>query len=395
MKKTRFILAALVALVASVFVTSCTEDSENSFSKEFVKPHEVDSTTTGMWSTALMEQSVDEKFQNYAGTYVTTKTTTADGEVTDKVSDSVKVEFKFPHSLVAKSNWTSEQEASTATASKSGVSSADAKDTTFVVNGDFVVKATKITEKIQATVRLADGTSRTDVWEEVHFTGVSVSRGEDVLQFTNFPTGADNKANTKANSDKVYTYGDTLSYTLGENVSKATAPGTITIKVEEPEPDTFFPKEWGKLLEVRQLHSLNENGTAGVDTWCMYFKDASGVQRVLPVVVNGTPAYDFKLVEQTNVDSYNGAAYNTSLARPRWQAVYGVKEASCISYTRESKVIEKVGYLQASRLSGGWNVEDSGNFDCKIDRYSFSIKDGVFTAYKKGAKLGEWTYYNK
>lgn len=387
---------AIIVMLAVIGMSSCTEDSENSFSKEFVKPHEVeiDSTTTGMWSTALMEQSVDEKFQNYAGTYVTTKTTTADGEVTSTVRDTVEVDFRLPHNVQAMTNWTSTQEAPTQRTGAVVSTSTSTQDTSWV-DGDFVVKATKVTTTYRSVVTLADGTSRNNEWKEFHFVNVTVARGADVLKFDNFSTATSNAAATANTGTNTYSYADTLSYTLGDNVKKVKAPGTITIKVEEPEPDTFFPKEWGKLIAVRQLHSLNETGTAGVDTWAMYFKDASGVQRVLPVVVNGQPAYDFKLVEQTNVDSYNGAAYNTSLARPRWQAVYGVKEASCISYTRESKVIEKVGYLQASRLSGGWNTEDNGNFDCAIDRYSFTMKDGVFTAYKKGTKLGEWTYYNK
>lgn len=392
MKNKNFFAAVLVALAAVFNLCSCTYDDLD----ELARSKSTDKNSEWQWITSTATQTVNDQTQDYSVSGETLTTTTVDGEITGISRDTIATGAKLPRTVVCESNWSAEQKTAQQTTSVEKTETISLQDSTWR-DGDFYWSATKWTKRITTTVTLIDGSKETNIWKAVEWTKVKVAYGNQTFDFRNFKVTTSNTAAVKQQSEKIFAYGDTLAYRLGDNLLNVVAPGTINIVKNDdpiiPEEDPFFPKEWGKIEEVRQLHSLDADGNGGIDTWCMYFSNGY----VLPVPVkNDAPVYDFKVVEKTADKSYNGAAFNQSLAAPKWVPVYGKREGSCITYSRGSNVVEKVGYTRAMSLRNGWNNEGNHAFVCEISpRYSFKMENGVFTAFHNDKKIGSWTYYNK
>jgi Tfp pilus assembly protein PilV len=386
------VFAAVLVALASLIMCSCTYDDLS----DVARTKSTDKNSEWQWIQSTATQTVDDQTQNYSVSGETLTITKSDGEVTGISRDTIATNAKLPRTVVCESNWSAEQNTAQQTTSVEKTETISLQDSTWR-DGDFYWSATKWTKKITTVVTLADGSKETNLWRATEWTKVKVAYGNQTFEFKNFDVATSNTAAVKQLGEKNYAYGDTLSYRLGENILKVVAPGTINIVKNDdpivPEEDPFFPKEWGKVEEVRQLHSLDADGNGGIDTWCMYFSNGY----VLPVPVrNDAPQYDFKLVEKTSDKSYNGAAFNQSLAAPKWVPVYGKREGSCITYSRGSNVVEKVGYTRAMSLKRGWNNEGNHAFVCEISpRYTFHMENGVFTAYHNGKKMGSWTYSTK
>jgi hypothetical protein len=87
-------------------------------------------------------------------------------------------------------------------------------------------------------------------------------------------------------------------------VKQSTAPGLIKVEIEE---DTFFPKEWGKLLSATETVAPDENRKGYVYTWSLHFEKGT-----LPVVVRRgslAPEWKFEYFSSVVDSRYNGGYY--------------------------------------------------------------------------------------
>lgn len=378
--KSKFLYAVIAALVLSM--VSCMDEID-----KLIRNHEKEKVESFEWSDRA-KQSVDDGWQTYSVAGVFVVTDKQGGEVTGATRDTVVTSASLKRFVKAETDWETEQTKTSQSTSKESVEVLAVKDSTWT-QGKYKWYAKKITKRLTATVMLEDHSKQTNSWLAQEWTDVSVAKENSHFSFKNFDVKTSNVAAVKQVEDRVYSYGDTLFYTLGSNLQKPVATGTIKLKFSSS-GKTFFPKELGSVVECKQLRSLDEDQNGGVDTWCIYFSKGY----VLPVVVrNAAPRWDFSLLVKTDKKSYNGAAYDRNSDKPRWIPVYGYEDLPYyLIYEADGREVERISVAQAAALERGWNPVCDNVFSCKTTVYDFSYTFGLFTVFYCGKFVGEWSF---
>lgn len=264
------------------------------------------------------------------------------------------------------------------------------------VNG-AVFNWVRETRKITTTVTLASGTA-TNGWTavdpfscKVTYKGKTYDFGRKSISFSH----QDNlSGGQEVDGYKVYNYGDNMSYTVAGNTKSLTAPGKIRVKVEV-EPDTFFPKEWGALVEVKQTVANNEAHDSFVYTWSLRFKN----NIVLPVVIRPgatKPEWkNFAYAEFTTVTAYNGGTYEA--ASNTWVNTTAKDQTNHMVWSREGAERANKNYSEAKMENWDEGHWPNNRPSVKTSRYDLTISDGNLIARDTytGAYMGTWSYYNK
>lgn len=254
---------------------------------------------------------------------------------------------------------------------------------------------TRETRSIKTNVQLA-ATTQVNTWHATDPFGCKVTYKGQTYDFGRKNMSLSHQDNltggTEVDGYKVYNYTDRMNYTVGENTKSLDAEGTIKVKVEEPEIPTFFPKEWGELLEIKQTVANNKTHDGYVYTWSLRFKN----NIVLPVVVergSTNPSWNFNYAEFTLVTTYNGGTYEA--ATGNWVNTTATDQTNHMVWTREGGERANKNYREAK--SENW---DEGHLignrpSTQTSRYQFSIVDGVLSATDTytGKFMGTWSSY--
>lgn len=294
-------------------------------------------------------------------------TTYSDGEI-------VRTSFKhsFSRSLVCTSNWTSIEANNTnrtngATLNVSKASKSDGEWKWNQENGS-----------ISANVTLA-GSSKSNTWEsteanEVKVThrGKTYSFGTDQYTLQNAASVANGVVN---GSYTEYKYSDKLNYKFGaSNVKNSTAPGLIKVEIEE---DTFFPKEWGKLLSATETVAPDENRKAYVYTWSLHFEKGT-----LPVVVRKgslAPEWEFKYFSSVVDSRYNGGYYLK--ATKSWVNTIASDGTDWMEWLDNSNT-NKGNMAYSTATAWGWDEghQVNGHPSVTTSRHTLTVNNGELKA---------------
>jgi hypothetical protein len=294
-------------------------------------------------------------------------TTYSDGEI-------VRTSFKhsFSRSLICTSNWTSIEANNTnrtngATLNVSKASKSDGEWKWNQENGS-----------ISSNVTLA-GSSKSNTWESTEANNVTVTYrgktynfGSDSYTLNNAASVANGVEN---GSYTDYKYSDKLSYKYGDsNVKNSTAPGLIKVEIEE---DTFFPKEWGKLLSATETVAPDENRKTYVYTWSLHFEKGT-----LPVVVRrGSLAPEWKFEYFTNeTDSrFNGGYYLK--ATKSWVNTIANDGTDWMEWLDTSNT-NKGNMSYSTATAWGWDEghQISGHPSVHTSRHTLTVTNGELKA---------------
>ena len=246
------------------------------------------------WDESSAKKEFTDNTMTCSVDYVTTY---SDGEI-------VRTSFKhsFSRSLTVTSNWSSIESSNSnrtngATLNVSKASKKDGEWSWQQENGS-----------ISSNVTLA-GSSKQNTWESVEANNVTIThRGKTYSFGTDSYTlnNAASVANGVENGSYTdYKYSDKLSYKFGDsNVKSVAAPGLIKVEIEE---NTFFRKEWGKLLSATETVAPNETRKDYVYTWSLHFEHGT-----LPVVVRKgslAPEWNFEFFTSETDSRFNGGYY--------------------------------------------------------------------------------------
>lgn len=254
---------------------------------------------------------------------------------------------------------------------------------------------TRETRSIKTNVQLA-GSTQVNTWHATDPFGCKVTYKGQTYDFGRKNMSLSHQDNLTGGSEidgyKVYNYTDRMNYTVGENTKSLDAKGTIKVKVEEPEIPTFFPKDWGELLEIKQTVANNKTHDGYVYTWSLRFKN----NIVLPVVVergSTNPSWNFNYAEFTLVTTYNGGTYEA--ATGNWVNTTATDQTNHMVWTRDGGERANKNYREAK--AENW---DEGHLignrpSTQTSRYNFSIVDGVLSATDTytGKFMGTWSSY--
>lgn len=294
-------------------------------------------------------------------------TTYSDGEI-------VRTSFKheFSRSLICTSNWTSIEANNTnrtngATLNVSKASKKDGEWSWQQENGS-----------ISSNVTLA-GSSKSNTWESTEANEVKVTHrgktynfGSDSYTLNNAASVANGVVN---GSYTEYKYSDKLNYKFGaSNVKQSTAPGLIKVEIEE---DTFFPKEWGKLLSATETVAPDENRKAYVYTWSLHFEKGT-----LPVVVRkGSLAPEWKFEYFTNeTDSrFNGGYYLKSIKS--WVNTIADDGTDWMEWLDNSNT-NKGNMAYSTATAWGWDEghQVNGHPSVYTSRHTLTVSNGELKA---------------
>jgi hypothetical protein len=251
------------------------------------------------------------------------------------------------------------------------------------------------TRSIKTTVTLASGTAENG-WTAVDPFSCSVTYKGKTYDFGRRNVSLSHSDNltggNEVNGYQVYNYGDAMSYTVADNTKSLTAEGTIKVKVEEPEIPTFFPKEWGELLEIKQTVANNKTHDGYVYTWSLRF--ANNI--VLPVVVergSTNPSWNFNYAEFTLVTTYNGGSFEA--ATGNWVNTTATDQTNHMVWTREGGERANKNYREAKYENWDEGHLIGNRPSTQTTRYNFSIVDGVLSATDTytGKFMGTWSSY--
>jgi hypothetical protein len=188
------------------------------------------------------------------------------------------------------------------------------------------------------------------------------------------------------NGYTVYSYSDVLRYVWGSNIKSSKAPGVIKVKVVVPEEDTFFPKEWGTLLEAKETVSNNIKHDGFVYVWSLHFEKG-----VLPVVVisgSEVPQWHFEYFEYTSDHTYNSGTYVDGT----WINTVALDTYTQMTWSRGGKERANKDYLHAK--SQNWDEGRTVDGHCSVNtsRYDLKVKDGMLYATDTytGVYMGFW-----
>ena len=180
-------------------------------------------------------------------------------------------------------------------------------------------------------------------------------------------------------------YFTVLSYRMNDKIKYVPAFGTIISPSHEP---TFFPEEWGELVDVRQTVANNEAHNSYVYTWSLHF--ANGY--VMPIVVrpgSQDPEWRFQYVEKTTVASYNGGTWQSSTRT--WINSTATDETGMMVWSREGTVLTTKSKADAANC----NWDDGHGTSVHTNRYNLTIFDGYLRAVDTYTNkvMGIWSSY--
>lgn len=287
---------------------------------------------------------------------------TTDGVITD--SQVLTKEFNRP--LVCKTNWSVDSENysqnTTGIAYKLTASSPKSEG-----SWSWQADTYTITEKVTGA-----GWSESNGWESGEASGISVTYNGKTYHFADKSVSV----NSNATVDGSGNYTSRLNYVFGDNTKYSDAPGKINQKAA-PEPDPFFPKNWGKILGATQTVAPNETHEGYVYTLVFRFENGT-----LGVKMNGGESQinwdNWKYFTTSTDQSINGLAYLKG--QNEWTFVSADDYADALTYVAlGGSLVDNIAYPKAKSL--GWDEGHLVNNHASVftSRYSMSIVDNVIT----------------
>lgn len=154
----------------------------------------------------------------------------------------------------------------------------------------------------------------------------------------------------------------------------------------------FFPKTWGKLIDIKQTVGNNELHNSYVYTWSLRFSNGY----VLPVVIRNDSTvaeWEFDRVEKTNVTTFNGAYYDK--AYQTWKNCTASDKPNQMVWTRDGKEKQNKDYLIAKHQDWDEGHLINGKPSTQTSRYRFTLQNGELTAVDTytNTNMGSWTSY--
>jgi YHS domain-containing protein len=189
----------------------------------------------------------------------------------------------------------------------------------------------------------------------------------------------------------IYTYGDDMSYSIGGNTKMLTAPGTIKVKVAEPEP-TVTSEGFENASQI-VTDSLVKWKIDYVKKWSNGKEDrnsfACNAMRSLHPTTNWTS-------EEANSNQSTGSASaSVTGSAAQSKSVNG----ATFSWTKETRSIKSVAKLAGSNQNNGWEAVDpvgcSVTYNGKtynFDRLSISMSNNATVS--GGNENGGYKVYN-
>lgn len=312
----------------------------------------------------------------------------------DGTEDRTSFAAEAPRTFTVDPAWLSIEDNANYSTGNYVVTVTNSENQSKTVNG-ATFNWTRETRSIKTNVQL-NASTQVNTWHATDPFGCKVTYKGQTYDFGRKNMSLSHQDNLTGGSEidsyKVYNYTDRMNYTVGENTKSLTAEGTIKVKVEEPEIPTFFPKEWGELLEIKQTVANNKTHDGYVYTWSLRFKN----NIVLPVVVergSTNPSWNFNYAEFTLVTTYNGGTYEA--ATGNWVNTTATDQTNHMVWTREGGERANKNYREAN--DENW---DEGHLignrpSTQTSRYQFSIVDGVLSATDTytGKFMGTWSSY--
>lgn len=294
-------------------------------------------------------------------------TTYSDGEIV-----RTNLKHNFSRSLICTSNWTSIESSNTNRTAGATL------NTSKVNKNDGEWKWEQENGSMSANVTLA-GSSKSNTWESVEANSVSVTHkgktfsfGTDTYTLRNAASvgnGVENGSYTE------YKYSDKLEYTFGAaSVKNSTAPGLIKVEIEV---NTFFPKEWGKLLSATETIAPNEERKSYVYTWSLHFEKGT-----LPVVVRKgslEPEWKFEYFTSETNERFNGGYYNKSAKA--WINTIASDEKAWMEWLNNSGKNEgNMAYSTATAWNWDEGHQVSGHASVFTSRHTLTVTNGELKA---------------
>ena len=160
----------------------------------------------------------------------------------------------------------------------------------------------------------------------------------------------------------------------------------------------FFPSEWGKLVDVKQTVSNNEQHDSYIYTLSLRFSN----NYVLPVVIRRNDAgycnieWNLNLVERTNIRTYNSACYKTDSRT--WINTYAQDEPNHMKWSRNN--IEVANQNQNEAKACHWDEDHLINNKASVNtsRFNISFSNGrlvIYDTYRTNMFLGSYSYYDE
>lgn len=173
---------------------------------------------------------------------------------------------------------------------------------------------------------------------------------------------------------------------------------------EEEHISSFFPEEYGELLDVKQIVIPTRNSKSYEYSWLLRF-----VNGYLPVIVeNGDdqPIWQFNMYtnslrfEDGIVDDRIDCIVYSNIYKKLIYAISG-HTAETIAYFHNDggiyreipwSIVERMNWDEGHKNGG---TEEHPYYSPTTKRYDFSISNGIFTVVDTytGHTLGSWTYY--
>jgi len=309
-------------------------------------------------------------------------------DYSDGTQDRKKFDFNDSRLLECDSDWSSEEEDNTH--STSGVNATITSRENQTAEQDGAVAKWVREYRDLGSVATLKGHTRDNKWHSREANSFECTYKGKTFRFEDNTLTVSNTDNLSAgvenNGYNVYSYSDVLRYVWGSNIKSSKAPGVIKVKVVVPEEDTFFPKEWGTLLEVKQTVSNNIKHDGFVYIWSLHFEKG-----VLPVVVisgSEVPQWHFEYFEYTSDHTYNSGTYVDGT----WINTVALDTYTQMTWSRGGKERANKDYLHAK--SQNWDEGRTVDGHCSVNtsRYDLKVKDGMLYATDTytGVYMGFW-----
>lgn len=382
-------VAACAFAAMSLILTSC-ENSEDGSQMSFV-PTTKTTETVEMWDTTKDALDASKKINDTTEEFAPTWVKFENGEEVSRETFHAVA----PRILEVLTSWKVEASSYSQVTEKVTKVSQTSKDTIFYSqeNPQVRFEGKRVETIWESTVTVDSKIVEYNRWRTVEVNGVIVTYKGKSLDLGNDAEEASNSASVTESG----VYGDTLTYVFGDNTKTCVAPGQIVLtKPEEPEPDTFFPKEWGKLLAVKQANTKGQSSKTSINSWSLHFEKGT-----LPVMLEGdSPVWAFENFEEGNLDErlnsgyyVNGKVVNTIAEDKSFQ----------MSWRTSDEVVQgNRAYEGLDKWNSGKGWDDGnkvdGHYSVHNEHHSFTLdnsgKVGVLKIrdVRHNKTVGEFTY---
>lgn len=312
------------------------------------------------WDETTLIDIITDNFRKVSITWITT----TDGVITD----SQVYEKEFPRTLVCQSDWS--VEADDFNQNTTGLKAVLSKSTPSSDGAwSWDAEAYTIAENATGT-----GWTKSNSWASTEANGISVTRDGKTYHFADKSVAVSSAATVDGSGN----YTSRLNYVFGDNTKYSDAPGKINQKAAPaPEPDPFFPKNWGKILGATQTVAPNETHEGYVYTLVFRFENGT-----LGVKMNGGESEinwdNWKYFTTSTDQSINGMSYLKG--QNEWMFVSADDYADALTYVQTNgQMVDNIAYPKAKSL--GWDEGHLVNNHASVytSRYSMSIVDNVIT----------------